>query len=252
METSDSSDFTKLHNFLREHGVDFVSDVKISHSAEIHFALFVSADHVSAKSGKGVTSHRQMKLLQQAAKAETGLVVEWIVTPGQEAAAMEASIQQLIEVNHPGVVQAVYISSPKITPISVWVETKTTLDSRLQSLLKALIKQFLDLYGIADPLLMFGDSVNLPSNPTIMRKLKIHGPLTPEQFVEVLVSARLVIPNLRWLQTRLDAFRKQGFVIRSPEGKYSLTEPGLDLVPFGKNRSSSDVERALALGRRKW
>ena len=139
-----------------------------------------------------------------------------------------------------------------MTPVSVWVETKTNAEAWQQSVLNALIEKFLKLYGIEGPLVMYGDSENLPSNPTILRKLKIHAPLTTEQLVEVLVSSRSVVPNTRWLQTKLDALRKQGFVVRSPEGKYSLTELGLELVPYGKVRSSSDVERALALGRRKW
>jgi hypothetical protein len=253
MDNLGSSDFHKLTSFLKEHGMDFVSNVKASHSTPTDFVLFVPGDRVAAKTGKGMTSHRQMKLLQQAAKHELGLDVEWIVTPGQQAAALEAALQQLIEAHHPGAVGAVYISSPKVVPVSVWVETKANAQNPPQlAVLKALVEKFLKLYDIADPLVMYGDSENLPSNPTILRKLKIHAPLTTEQLAGFLVSSRSVIPNARWLQTRLDALRKRGLVVRSPEGQYSLTEFGLEIVPYGKTRSSSDIERALALGRRKW
>ena len=129
MENLASSDFEKLKYFLNQRGVDFVSDVKVSHSSPTDFALFVPSDRVAAKSGNGMTSHRQMKLLRQATKHELGLDIEWIVTPSLQAAGLEAAIQQLIETHHPGAVGTVYVSSPKIPTVSVWVETKANAEN---------------------------------------------------------------------------------------------------------------------------
>lgn len=97
-----------------------------------------------------------------------------------------------------------------------------------------------------------GESEDLPANPMILRRLKTHAPVTTERLANELRSMRSMVPSVRWLQGKLDTLRKQGLVTRSSEGAYSLTEGGLSVVPHGKQRSSSDVERALAFGRRRW
>lgn len=118
MDNLGLSDFEKLKNFVKERELDFVSEMKPSHSSPTDFALFVPGDRVAAKSGKGMTSHHQMKLLQKAVKQKLGFNIEWVVTQGEQAPALETALKQLIEAHHPGCVGAIYVSSPKLQPLS--------------------------------------------------------------------------------------------------------------------------------------
>jgi hypothetical protein len=253
MANSDSSNISRLRDFLAGRGVDFLSEVKANRTPPIDFALFVAGDRVAERAGKGQISHRQMKLLQRDVKKHLGLEVEWIVTAGQQTTAMEVALHELLEARYPGAASAVYISSPKIVPVSVWIEPSPKAKNRPEMAhLKTVCAQFLKLFGIEGSVVMYGESEDLPSNPMILRNLKINAPVTTERLADQLRSMRSIIPNVRWLQGKLDTLRKEGLVTRSNEGDYSLTELGLGIVPYGKHRSSSDIERALALGRRRW
>jgi hypothetical protein len=50
----------------------------------------------------------------------------------------------------------------------------------------------------------------------------------------------------------LDRLRRKGLLIWQPSGKYVPAQRALYLYSLPKSRRSSDVERALALGRKKW
>ena len=234
-------------------GIDFVVDIQTNRTPPIDFALCIPGDRIADLAGKGLISPRQMKLIQSSVAKELGLQIEWVVTPSQRTSAMEAALNELLEGKFPGVVSAVFISSPRTAPVSVWIERNPKDESRPElAALECVIGQFLKLYDIADPLVTDGDSVDLPSNPVILRKLKVLAPITTQRLAEALRAAGSTVPDLRWLQSKLDTLRKHGLLIRSKAGEYCLTELGLGAVPHGPNRLSSDVERALALGRRKW
>jgi hypothetical protein len=240
-------------NFLEARAVDFISKVKTNRQAPFDFALLVSADRVGSRVGKGRTSHRQMNRLKGEIKKQLGFEIEWIVMPGQQAADLEAALLQLLETRYPGFAKAAYISSLGTEPVSVWIETTPNFASTpALTAVDALIKEFLKLYGIESTNLFLEGGEDLPSKPMILRSLKVHAPVTTDHLAEVLRSGGSDIPNSRWLQAKLDSLRKQGFVLRSNKGEYSPTELGLSVVPYGKYRSSSDVERALAFGKREW
>ena len=252
MANSDSSHLNDLMIFLEEHGLSFISDVKANRSPPIDFALFVTADQVGNRAGKGRTSQRQMKFLQRSIKEHLGLEVEWIVMPSHQAAVLESALFELLDARYPGAVSTVIISSPTIRPVSVWIEPNAAVASWPgMSVVATLIKEFLKLYAIESPIIN-GDSRDLPAKPMILRTLKVYAPVRTGYLAEVLSAGGFTVPSSHWLQTKLDALRKQGLIVRSKEGEYALTELGLGVVPHGKNRLSSDIERALAFGKRKW
>lgn len=253
MANSDSSSLSDLMNFLEGHGVNLISEVRGDRSPPVDFALFVSADRVGERVGKAQTSHRQMSMLRHAIKRRLGLEVEWIVTPDRNVAALEPALLQLLEAKHPGAVGAVIISSPKTSPVYVWVEPNPKAANRPDlTAVEMLVKEFLKLYGIESPILIYGEGENSASKPMILRALKVHAPLKTDHLTEVLRAAGSTVPSSRWLQNKLDALRKQGLVGRSSDGDYTLTELGLQVVPHGPYRSSSDVQRALVIAGRKW
>jgi hypothetical protein len=50
----------------------------------------------------------------------------------------------------------------------------------------------------------------------------------------------------------LDRLRRKGLLIWQPSGKYAPAQKALYLYSSSKSRRSSDIERALALGRKRW
>jgi hypothetical protein len=253
MLTSESSDIIRLKEFLAAKGVDFVSEIRASRTPPFDFALYVPGEGIANLAGQGRVSRRQMKLLQTSAKKECGLNIEWIVTPNEKANAVETALLELLATRFPGAVNAVFISSLKSQPVSVWLDRNPKNDSPPDlPALREVVEQLLKLYGVAAFLLMDGAGADTPTNPMILRRLKIVAPATTEQLAKALSAAGARIPEARWLQSKLDTLRKQGFVVRSTAGTYCITEFGLALVPHSPTRTSSDIERALALGRRKW
>jgi len=108
------------------------------------------------------------------------------------------------------------------------------------------------LHDIENAIVTDDDAVGLPSLQMVLRKLKVHAPATIPALMSSMREAGFTVPDSRWLNRCLDRFRKQGLVTKSAEGVFCLTEKALAVVPHGKNRMSSDIERVLALGRRKW
>ena len=67
-------------------------------------------------------------------------------------------------------------------PISVWLERNPKDEARPElTALKVVVEQFLKLYAITELLVMDGDSVDLSTNPVIMRRLKVVTPATTDQ-----------------------------------------------------------------------
>lgn len=253
MPTSESSEITRLKEFLALKGIDFVSEIRASRTPPFDFVLCVPGDRIAQLAGEGQISRRQMKLLQTAAKKECGLDVGWIVTPSEKTNAVETALLELLASRFPTAVNAVFISSLKSEPVSVWLDRNPANEAPPElSSLREVVEQFLKLYRVAAVLVMDGASADTPTNPMILRRLKIIAPATTKQLALALTAAGATIPQARWLQSKLDTLRKQGLVVRANNGEYCLTELGLSLVPHSQTRTSSDIDRALALGRRKW
>jgi hypothetical protein len=253
MGNSDSSKLERLQEYLSQRELDFVSDIKVSHGPGVDFAIFVSSDRVAKQAGKGCGSFRQMRMLQKSIRKELGIAVEWIVLPGDQAAVIETALREALNARYPNMFTAAYVSSPKMPPIYVWLEPKPQAKKPPEiGCLRVLCEDLFKVFGLGAPTLILGETEELPTNPTILRSLKIYSPALVEELAGHLRSSGSLVPHVRWLETKLDTLRRNGLVSRSSDGKYSLTELALSTVPYGRSRSSSDVERALALGRRKW
>jgi hypothetical protein len=250
MATSDLSNLVKLHELLRKRGVDLIVKARHNRVSACHFVLSISEDHISEHSTRGAISPRQMKLLEREIQEHLKLEVEWVITPSTRVGVFEKALLELFETRYPGAVSSVILSSLKATPLSVWVEQNPSSIISLDKI-DDLIKEFFLIYAIDARLVNSGEG-DLPTNPVVLRNLKIYAPVTTERLAQTLQSKSFLIPSVHWLQVKLDKLRKLELIIRSKEGDYSLTEQGLTATPYGPYRLSSDVDRALALGKRKW
>jgi hypothetical protein len=96
------------------------------------------------------------------------------------------------------------------------------------------------------------DSANdLPSLIWLLRFLKKNQPIKIKDFIEM-TCVKYPSISEKWLNHKLDQLRKKDLVIREKSDTYCLAANGLNIVPAGSYSASSDIDRALALGRRKW
>jgi len=119
--------------------------------------------------------------------------------------------------------------------------------------MEAVFSTYLSAFGFTlGKIHRMGSDKDIPSAIAVLRGLKATSPALPETLSGFLEESGFVVPPERWVDAKLDWLRKQNLVLRRDDGCYVLTEPGLRVVPHGKGSSSSDVQRALALARRKW
>ena len=253
MTNSALSEYNRLKDFLGERGFTFTKEMRASNGAPADFALFVQADAIGDRADKHHTSWRQMRQLQNDIKRHLGLVVEWIVIPGTQVAALEGALLEILQQRFPNVFAAVFVSSPTLSPIWVWMDPRPDAkDLPDLKTLETISTELFKVFGFEAPNVVFANGLELPSNLAILRALKIHAPALVEELLDALRKRQTPVPDIRWLQTKLDTMRKTGLVVRAGSGQYVLTEQALAIVPISKKRASSDVERALALGRVRW
>lgn len=91
-----------------------------------------------------------------------------------------------------------------------------------------------------------------PSEHQIIRALSTHAPTSAKGLQSQLGDMGYTVPSSRWLNRKLDFLTRNGFVVYQQSVGFALTESGLGLLPRQEHRYSPDVQRALALARRKW
>lgn len=91
-----------------------------------------------------------------------------------------------------------------------------------------------------------------PSLVVVLRTVKTAQPCKIQDIRSALIEKGYPLLREEWIQGKLDLLRKKEVIVRQNDGSYCLSQLGLMVTPHGTYRSSSDVERALALGRAKW
>ena len=90
-----------------------------------------------------------------------------------------------------------------------------------------------------------------PSTTAILRSVKICAPVDLKGIAADLQKRGMPSPSDRWLASRLDSARKRGLLVWQKDGTYVLSAAGIQAVPHTRSGSSSDVDRILALARRR-
>lgn len=241
----------RIRKYLEDHRAVFVTEIRASSVSGIDFVLNVQSERVSRKARPGFTSKHQMALLKKAIQKQLGLEIEWIVIRGHESKVIEASLRNAISRRFPGVVSHLYMSS-SLDPATIWMEIERGQNSREAQDLRSFIREFLLRLGVIDVTFVLGQALGHPTDPQVLRILKRLAPASDEGLFKELIARGFQVMDMHNLRSRLDALRKKGLVVRGPRGFFSLTEKALGLVPYGRSRASSDVDRVLALARRRW
>lgn len=240
-----------LNAFLADRKVDYVTSVRVI--AETNSAILdVPRERVADTASRRMTSRRQLDRLASDIKKAFGLSVLFALRSEGPLAAIEAGLRATLERRFPGAVSELVVSFPTQDRAEVVFRRSGQSEAGAGTELRAAISEFLhEAKFEAVHIEEMSAELPQPSQMNILRALKSCAPATVDQLVAYLNEHGFSLPNARWLANKLDIARKRDWVVRAKDGRFTLTIEGLGVVPASRRRNSSDIERILALGRRK-
>lgn len=228
----------------------FVNEIRYRESDET-ILMYVSRDKVADKIGAGYTSARQMNNLAKKISKDYSVEVEVIFTIKDDHKGLEDAFFQMLKLKFPDDIVSFYMSFSDETTANSWLEV-ADLNSELKSNIEEYFLNILSDAELSSGTIEWIDSdEDLPTLPWLLRFLKTNQPVSLEA-MEGLVREDFSLVSKRWLNQKLDQLRRKKLIVRERTGNYCLSAKGLSIVPAGARYTSSDVDRALALGRKKW
>lgn len=242
-----------LEDFLRKHGLTSVVNFRYGADDSTRVILEIQAKAFRPRASRGFTSTRQLThLTNRLAKNDVSLT--WVIVGTGEMQDLAEALQKQL--------QFLFGPSLTVTSLSTLGSATTTIiiqtsESRLISSKYQGIRQFCEMllngYGVRDVEVIMEDGEEIPSDLMILRRIKILSPVSSDALAEKLIpSTDRNSPTVKILSGKLDTLRKKGMLLRREDGKYVLTLKGIWACGGATTRNSSDVARALVLGRRKW
>jgi len=235
--------------------VNFLTDLRLRASDEM-VLVYVPSSQVGKNVGKGKTSKRQMARLKKDLKKQHGLDIEFLIHKSKGEEQVVTGLCALLGKRLGRYMGECFASFPEEDIAEIWVDAKQpVLSSEALSVegIETAIRDYLQLFNIRlRGLHVSGPEKELPSNVVLLRVIKILAPAELDEIRSKLEGDGFDVGLPKWLEGKLDILRKEGFLLRQKDGSYVLTDVGLRLTPHGAFRSSSDIERALFLGRKKW
>jgi len=250
----ESPKIKKIKSLFDKRKAGYVTEIWYRASDEKVLAS-VPSTAIADKAQGGKTSRRQMEFLKKAAKRDFDIELEFLIYRGEQHESLEAGLWALLKDKFPKQVLACFVSLPKAKEAEVWLELKEKEKSAPMGLsnLKNLIRDYLGIFGIhLKEIFWTGADRERPSLPVILKTVKELAPSTVPEIGSKLVNDGFEVPTESWLRAKLDLLRKKQMIIRQPGGEYAVTEVGHRSIPHGTYRSSSDVQRALALAKKRW
>jgi hypothetical protein len=197
-----------------------------------------------------------MSYLRKIARDLLGVDIVFVIVSGQQHDEIEAGLRALFTSRFPGIEADCFLSFLGPDSVEAWLNMTragVALAPSEYGAAEDVIKDFIRLFGLQV------SQVHLPPPPkarpdltAVLRSVKILAPALPAQIAAYLQDQGFDIPSEKWLGSQMDILRKREYLIYQANGSYLPTERGLSMVPSGTSRSSSDVHRALVLGKKVW
>jgi hypothetical protein len=214
--------------------------------------LDVPTDRVAEVVQSGKISRRQVDRLAQEIRTTFGVTAIVSFRPSNALSKVEEGVRALLVAKHPDLVEDVSISFLDSNSAMAWIVTRSTIRQEQETRVLAEARELLSRVGVSTTALqVVNPEKSAPSNIAILRSTKRLAPVSEEDLATDLASRGMPCPSVRWLAGKLDVARKRGWIVRSADGRYLLTAEGLDVVPHTRGRTGSDVERVLALAKRR-
>jgi hypothetical protein len=135
------------------------------------------------------------------------------------------------------------------TKAQVWLVPKVAVTDDLIKDINQKIGIYLNVFDIEDFSVELTSAANLPSKIVCLTVIRNRSPANLADIVAILRGRHFTVPSEDWMSRMLDVLRRNGMIIRSKRGLYSLSLAGLKALGTSKGRRSPDIERILALAR---
>ena len=255
-EKSVPIDEVEAHGFLDRQGLPSGLTLKVLRRGN---ALLAVIPEVDSKS-KNYSSAR-LDAIQEAFSARFGIHLEILRIPtefGNDTREdLEAGLRGYLNQRFVRLVEKCRISTVSGGKFEVFLEPEVNTSREISQITRMAVEyavsEFLSFLGLKLARVHWAASVShTPSLIVLLAAVKSTAPANIESIKQALRERDYSSPDENWLHRKLDLLRKRGLVVRSHEGRYTLTERALASLPVRTSRASSDVTRALALGRKTW
>lgn len=238
------SDVQEITEHFRASGIEVVGSPVWDHensSYLVFVAITVDDD------GKQVPSNHKLLLVEKQAERTFGEVTIILANRGDEDIAN--SIKSLLIRRFGDDIRNVF-SRIEAGMVNVWVETKGATSNKKTNDMISPVKGLIEQFGLDLQTFINTSELNLPSETVCIATVRKLAPSLPRDAIKELQLRGFEVPGEEWLVRILDKWRKRGLIHRQSSGAYVLTIRGLRALGSGKNRSSPDVVRSLAMARR--
>jgi hypothetical protein len=245
------SELLLIQQHLSAKGLAYIVPRILNPSSPV-LILEVPRDRVGDTASKEKTSRRQLTFVSKSLEKKFGKRVIVTLRDAQALDDIAVSLRAVLKHEFPAVVSDVYASFVTSTAAVVWVESKTIIGPKVIEQLRSAATRELAEFGV----MCRAFDIVLPQQPepsttAILRAVKVHAPASLAAVNQDLLRRGFFCPSEKWLSYKLDIARKRGLVLRDQDGRFLLTAGGLEVVPWSRTASSSDVDRMLSLARRK-
>ncbi len=245
------SELLLVQQYLSARGLAYIVPRLLNPTSPV-LVLEVPRDRFSDTASKDKTSQRQLAFVSKSLEKKYGKRVIVTLRDTQTLDDIAVSLRAVLKHEFPDLVSDVHVSFVTNTAAVVWIESKTIIDDQKIENLKSRTTSELDQFGVrCQAFEIVSPQVPEPSTTAILRSVKVHAPASLEAVNQDLLRRGFFCPSEKWLSYKLDVARKRGLVLRDQDGRFLLTAEGLEVVPWSRTASSSDVDRMLSLARRK-
>lgn len=252
-DNSVSSNISSIVAFLNAKNINNITDIKFILDSKTIFISIPSSD-ISSKAEKGKISTRQINAIKKQISDEFHITVEFIIFIDQNHKKIEDGLNVLLKGKYSGFNVETIISFISYNSADIWIngdENKMTQQLFLN--IRQDIKIYLTLFNISINNIFQNISEKItPSSIVIINIIKKYSPVTLQNILLKLNDLNYFIPSHDWISSQLDTLRKKGYVIWQDNNTYVLTHKGIDVLPSLKSPQSSDIDRILEIGRKKW
>lgn len=245
------SELLPIQEYLSKKGFSYIVP-RVLNPELSALALEVPRGRVGDKASKEKTSRRQLAFITRSLEKEFGKRVFVVFRDSPDLDDIAISLRAVLRHGFPDLITDVHVSFETSTSAVVWVEPKAAIDSDEEERLEEETRSELARFGVTCQ--AFGIVTTQrpePSIAAILRAVKVHAPASLAMLSRDLLQRGFFSPSEEWLSRKLDVARKRGLVLRGKDGRFVLTASGLEVVPWSRTASSSDVDRMLSLARRK-
>lgn len=243
------ADRKEILSYLAEGGRSYVADVRIR-ASDGSILIYVPRELIADKVGRGMTSLRQLNNLVKHLNERYSSKVVVVLTESDSHRELETSLKLMLNQRFRDRIESLFLSSRGDEIVDCWIE----LDALPGQLENEVAQYLAELLGTLDlaigEIFWLSSPSTMPSVLALLRQVKAHQPISAQELAAKFEAESGV--SEQKIAHAMDSLRRKGLVLWQRPGLYSLTVEGLAAVPRGLSRSSSDIARALALGRRKW